>query len=94
MRRHLPPELKGGVVAVAHSAGLTQAQVGRDLRVSENSVARWVKKANIDDGLTEGVTSGEQAEPVALRRRERVPEHEVGILRRATAELAKDADPK
>jgi transposase-like protein len=36
----------------------------------------------------------EQAELVALRRRARVLEQEVEILRRATAYFAKDAAPK
>ena len=58
------------------------------------AVARWVKQANVDDGLVEGATSGEQAELVALRRRARVLEQEVEILRRATAYFAKDAAPK
>jgi transposase-like protein len=57
-------------------------------------VQRWVKQANIDDGLAEGATSVEQAELVALRRRARVLEQEVEILRRATAYFAKDAAPK
>lgn len=94
MPKHFPPEFKRDVVAVARSSGLTQVQVARDFGVSENSVARWVKQANVDDGLVEGATSGEQAELVALRRRARVLEQEVEILRRATAYFAKDAAPK
>ena len=76
------------------SFGLTQAQVARDFGISENSFARCVKQANVDDGLVEGATSGEQAELVALRRRARVLEQGVEILRRATAYFAKDAAPK
>ena len=94
MPKHFPPEFKRDVVAVARSSGLTQAQVARNFGISENSVARWVKQANVDDGLVEGATSGEQAELVALRRRARVLDQEVEILRRATAYIAKDAAPK
>ncbi len=94
MPKHFPQEFKRDVVAVARSSGLTQAQVARDFGISEHSVARWVKQANIDDGLVEGATSVEQAELVALRRRARVLEQEVEILRRATAYFAKDAAPK
>jgi transposase-like protein len=36
------------VVAVARSSGLTRARVARDFGVSENTVARCVKQANID----------------------------------------------
>ncbi len=55
---------------------------------------RWIRQADIDDGLVEGATSVEQAELVALRRRARVLEQEVEILRRATAYFAGDAAPK
>ena len=91
MPKHFPPEFKRDLVAIARSSGLTQVQVARDFGASEHSVARWVKQANIDDGLVEGATTGEQAELVALRRRARVLEQEVEILRRTTAYFAKDA---
>jgi transposase-like protein len=94
MPKHFPQEFKRDVVAVARSFGLTQAQVARDFGISEHSVARWVKQANIDDGLVEGATSVKQAELVALRHRARVLEQEVEILRRATAYFAKYAAPK
>ncbi len=94
MPKHFPQEFKRDVVAVARSSGLTQAQVARDFGISEHSVARWVKQANIDDGQVESATSVEQAQLVALRRRARVFEQEVEILRRAAAFFAKDADPK
>lgn len=45
-------------------------------------------------GSGERATSGEQAELIALRRRARVLEQEVEILRHATAYFAKDAAPK
>jgi transposase len=56
MPKHFPQELKREVAAVARSSGLTQAQVARDFGILENSVARWVKEVNIDDGLVEGAT--------------------------------------
>ncbi len=94
MPKQFPPGFRRDVVEVARSSGLTQAQVARDFGISENSVQRWVKQANIDDGLAEGATSVEQAGLVALRRRARRLEQEVKILRRATAYFAKDAAPK
>jgi hypothetical protein len=45
MPKHFPQEFNSGVVAVARSSVLTQAQVARDFGISENSVARWVKPA-------------------------------------------------
>ena len=94
MPGRFPPGFRRDVVEVARSSGLTQAQVAHDFGILENMVQRWVKQANIDDGQVEGATSVEQAELVALRRRARVLEQEVEILRRATAYFAKDAAPK
>jgi transposase-like protein len=94
MPKHYPPELKRDVVAVARTSGLTQDQIAEDFGISSHSVQRWLKQADIDDGVVEGTTSTEQDELVALRRRNRVLEQEVEILRRATAYFAKDAAPK
>ena len=89
-----PEEFKRDVVAVARTSGLSQDQIARDFGISSHSVQRWVKQANIDDGVIEGTTTSEQDELVALKRRNRVLEQEVEILRRATAYFAKDAAPK
>jgi transposase-like protein len=53
MPKRFPQEFKRDVVAVSRSSSLTQAQVARYFGISEHSVARWVKQANIDDGLLE-----------------------------------------
>jgi transposase len=57
-------------------------------------VRRWVRQADIDDGIKDGLTTAEQSELVQLRRDKRRLEQEVEILRRATAYFAKDAAPK
>ena len=94
MPKRYPPEFKRDVVAVARASGLTHQQIAEDFGISEHSVQRWLKQADIDDGVVEGATSCEQQELVALKRRNRVLEQEVEILRRATAYFAKDAAPK
>jgi transposase len=94
MPKQFPPGFKRDVVEVARSSGLTRAQVAHDFGVSENTVQRWIRQADIDDGVVDGVSTVDQAELVALRRRARVLEQEVEILRRATAYFAKDAAPK
>jgi transposase-like protein len=47
-----------------------------------------MKQADVDDGRTPGLTSDERAELVALRRKNRVLELEVEILKRASAYFA------
>ena len=82
------------MVTVARRRDLTIAEVAADFDISPESVRRWMKQADIDDGVKEGLTSAEQSEIVRLRRENRRLEMEVEILRRATAYFAKDAAPK
>ena len=94
MPKKFPPEFKRDVVAVARRGDLTLAEVAADFDVSIESVRRWMRQADVDDGVRDGLTSAEQSELVQLRRKTRRLEMEVEILRRATAYFAKDAAPK
>ena len=58
------------------------------------SVRRWVRQADIDDGVVDGQTSAEQNELVQLRREKRRLEMENEILRRAAAYFAAGSLPK
>lgn len=53
-------------------------------------MARWVKRANAVEGLVEGATSGQQADPAALRHVARVLALEVVTLRRAAVYFVTD----
>jgi transposase len=94
MPKKFPPEFKRDVVAVARRGGVPLAEVAADFDISESSLHRWMRQADIDDGVKDGLTSAEQNELVQLRRDKRRLEMEVEILRRATAYFAKDAAPK
>ena len=65
----VPAEFKRDVVAVARRGEPTVAEVAVDFDVSQESVPRWVKQADVDDGVVAGLTSAEQSELVQLRRR-------------------------
>ena len=94
MPKKFPPEFKRDVVRVARRGDLTRAEVAADFDISVESVHRWLRQADIDDGVKDGLTSAEQAESVRLRREIRRLEMENEILRRAAAYFAKDALPK
>lgn len=93
MPKRFPPEFKR-VVTVARRGYLTIAEVAADFDISPESVRRWMRQADIDDGVKDGLTTAEQAEVVQLRRDKRRLEMENEILRRAAAYFAKDALPK
>jgi len=79
---------------VARRGDLKVTEVAADFHVAPETVRRWVRQADIDDGVREGRTSAEQSEIVQLRRKTRRLEMENEILRRAAAYFAKDALPK
>lgn len=94
MPKKFPPEFKRDVVTVARRGDLTRAEIAADFDISVESVNRWVRQADIDDGVRDGLTTAEQSELVQLRREKRRLEMENEILRRAAAYFAKDTLPK
>ncbi|MDP9101204.1 MAG: transposase [Actinomycetota bacterium] len=88
MPKRIPPEFRRDVVTVARRGELTVAEVAADFDISEQSVRRWMRQADIDDGVVAGQTSAEQSEVVQLRRKMRRLEMENEILRRAAAYFA------
>jgi len=57
MPKHFPLGFRRDLVEVARSSGLTREQMARDFGISEDTVQRWLKQADIDDGPLEGATS-------------------------------------
>jgi transposase-like protein len=80
-----PAEFRRDVVAVArkHEAPLAQIAFG----ISEATLHNWLKKADIEDGSSPGVTEKEAAELRDAKKRIRMLEQENEILRRAAAFL-------
>jgi transposase-like protein len=94
MPKRFPVEFKRDVVAVARRGGLSRAEIAADFGIAETTLKRWLRQADVDDGVKDGLTSAEQNELVALRRRTRRLEQENEILRRAAAFFAAESLPK
>jgi transposase len=94
MPKAFPPEFRRDVVAVARKGDAPLAQIAKDFGVSESCLHRWLKIADIDDGVRPGLTSAESAELRELKKRNRTLEQENEILRRAAAFFARETLPK
>lgn len=94
MARRYPREFRDDVVRVTRRHEAPKTQIARDFGISEATLYEWLRKADVEDGVREGMSESEAAEMRELKRRNRVLEQEVEILRRATAYFAKDHSPK
>ena len=89
-RRAFTPEFKAEVVELCRRGDRSIGQVARDLDLTETAVREWVRRADIDAGRREGLTTEERQELTRLRRENRVLREERDILKRATAFFAKE----
>jgi transposase len=94
MPKAFPIEFRRDVVAVARKGEAPLSQIAKDFGISESCLHRWLKLADIDDGLRPGVTSSESVELRELRKRNKTLEQENEILRRAAAFFAREIAPK
>ena len=85
MPKPFPLEFRRDVVAVARKGEAPLSQIAKDFGISESCLHRWLKLADVDDGVRPGVTSIESAELRELRKRNKT-DHPVGD--HGNAELA------
>ena len=85
-----PPEFRQRDVDLARLREKPIAAIAKDLGISESCLRGWMNRADVDEGLKEGLTTDERAELVRLRRELRVKEMEIEILKRASAYFARE----
>lgn len=67
MPKAFPEEFRR--VAVARPREAPMSRIAKDFGISESCLARWVKRAEIEDGQREGLTLAEEAEIRELKKR-------------------------
>lgn len=90
MPKPYPREFRDDVVRVARNRedGVTLEQIAADFGVHPMTLTKWLRQADIDDGVKPGTTTSESAELRDARRRIRLLEQENEVLRRAAAYLS------
>lgn len=90
MPQPYPSEFRDDVVRVARNRepGVTIEQIARDFGVHPMTLQKWMRRADIDEGVKRGVTRTDSAELRDAKKRIRLLEQEVEVLRRAAAYLS------
>ena len=90
MATRYPAEFRERAVELARLGEKPVTQIASDLSISDQTLRNWLRRADIDEGRREGLTTEERAEIVRLRRANRVLEMENEILKRAAAFFARE----
>ena len=85
-----PREFGRRAVELARRREQPVAGIAADLGIAESCLRRWMRQAEIDEGQREGLSTEERRELAELRRRNRVLEMELEILKRASAYFARE----
>ena len=88
-----PPEFRAEAVKLYRTSGRSLKSVSEDLGVSLESLRSWVKRAEIDEGTREGISTDEREELRRLRKENRVLRMERDLLKKAAAFFAREDDP-
>jgi transposase len=84
------PEFRRRAVELARERFKPMPELAADLGVSESTLWRWMKQADVDEGTKPGLTSAEREELAQLRRENRVLKMERDLLSRAAAFFASE----
>jgi transposase len=85
-----PLEYRRRIVELAR-AGRKIEELAREFEPSANAIRKWVKQAELDEGLrSDGLTSSEREELNRLRRENRILREEREILSKAAAWFAQE----
>ena len=91
-RRSFSKEFQAKAVGIFRAGNRSIAQVAADLDLTENSLRRWVKQAEVDEGKgpPEALTSAEKEELTRLRREVKQLKQDREILKAAATFFAKE----
>lgn len=89
-----PEEFRREAVALIRSGQRSLAEASKSLGVSQQTLRNWLKQADVEVGVAEGLTGEEREELRRLRREVRVLREEREILKKAAAFFVKENETR
>jgi transposase len=87
---HYPPEFKREAIELYRSSEKSIPKVAQDLGIASESLRRWIRQHEVDEGKREGLTTDEREELSKLRREVRVLKQERAFLKKAAVFFAQE----
>ena len=89
-----PEEFRREAVALIRSGQRSLSEASKSLGVSQQTLRSWLKQADVEAGVAEGLTGEEREELRRLRREVRVLREEREILKKAAAFFVRENETR
>jgi transposase len=87
---HYPPEFNREAVELYRSSEKSIPKLAEELGIASESLRRWIRQHEIDEGEREGLTTAEREELSKLRRENRIRKQEKEVLRKGAAYFSRE----